>query len=156
MELIGSGHISFLAIAIITAFTTVIYYLVLGQSARSTVKSQETSRVAPKVTNTFRVSGVPANWDSRKLQSFLQDQESITDVEIESLASEDDGRSQVATITFANTHSKLQHGRRWAIPIPTVSEADMKPGRKQHLTIDSDFHGMTTLFAPSPQDHKIE
>lgn len=155
MELIGSAHLSFLAT--ITIFTILIYYLVFRRSARSTVKFKEGNRVAPKETDTFRVSGVPADWDSQELQSFLQDQESIRDVvEIESLAAENEDRSQVATITFENTPSQLQHGRRWPIPIPTVSDTNIKPGRKQHLTIDRDFYGITALYTPSPQDHKIE
>ncbi|PTB43606.1 hypothetical protein M441DRAFT_56598 [Trichoderma asperellum CBS 433.97] len=155
MELIGSVHISFLAT--ITIFTILIYYLVLGRLARPTVKFKEGNTIASKETNTFRVSGVPVDWDSQELQTFLRDQESIKGVvEIESLASENDGRSQMATVTFENTPSQLQHGRRWPIPIPAVSNTNIKPGRKQHLTIDRDFHGITALYTPSPQDYKID
>jgi hypothetical protein len=144
MTLTKSGYIVFLTtISLITIF---IYRWILG---RSTVESKSEKKASPKEKTTFRVTGIPASWDRQQIRSFLQTQESTTEVSIESLASEEHGGLQVATVTFGNT--LLQHGPSWSIPIP--SEPD---NRKQYLTIDKDFHGMTALYTPPLQDHKIE
>lgn len=104
--------------------------------------------------STYRVRGVPADWDCQRLQSFLNDQETVTDAVIESLAHENNGICQVATATFVNLPSQLQHAHSWSIPIPRTPNT--KITRKQYLTIDKDFHGLTTLYTPSSEDHKIE
>lgn len=152
MDLIGSGHISFLAI--VALFTILAYRWVLRRYARSTAESDGANKASLKDGNTFRVSGVPASWDRQQLQSFLEDQKRITNAAIESLAYENDGNSKVATVTFGNAPSRLQHGRGWPILIPEVS--DTKPNRKQYLTVDKDFYGITALYTPSLQDHKVE
>ncbi|KAM0260506.1 hypothetical protein ACHAQJ_002739 [Trichoderma viride] len=102
--------------------------------------------------DTFRVSGIPDDWDRQQLQSFLKNQENITNVAIESLASDIHGGSQVATVSFVN--ASRQHDRRWSILIPVVS--DIKPNHKQYLTVDKDFHGITVLYTPILQDHQID
>lgn len=104
--------------------------------------------------STYRVRGVPADWDEQRLQSFLNDQETVTDAAIESLAHDNNGICQVATVTFVNLPSQLQHAHSWSIPIPRTPNT--KRTRKQYLTIDKDFHGLTTLYTPSSEDHKIE
>lgn len=116
---------------------------------RSTVKSKSKKDATPKEKLTFRVTGIPATWDRQKLQSFLKDQRSIADVSIESLAYEEHNGLQVATVTFEN--ALLQHSRSWSIPIPSESN-----DRKDYLTVDKDFYGMTTLYMPPQQDYKIE
>lgn len=97
--------------------------------------------------NTYRVRGVPADWDKQRLQSFLNDQETVTEA-IESLARDNNGICQVATVTFVNLPSQR------SIPIPRT--LNTKPTRKQYLTIDKDFHGLTTLYTPPSEDHKID
>lgn len=151
MDLIGSGYSSALAM---TIFTILIYCFVLRRFARSTAKPEGKSTIAPGQNNTFRASGIPADWDRRKLQSFLNDQEGIIDAVIESFAYENDGSSQVATVTFGNAPSRLQHGHGWPILIP--EEFNTKSNRKQYLTVDKDFYGMTALYTPLSQDHKLE
>ncbi|UKZ66701.1 uncharacterized protein TrAtP1_007872 [Trichoderma atroviride] len=99
--------------------------------------------------STFRVTGVPIDWDRQELQSFLENQGSVTGASIESLASEDHGGPQVATATFEDILH--QYDRSWSILMPAVSN-----NRKQYLTIDEEFHGMTALYTPPLQDHKIE
>jgi hypothetical protein len=150
MDLSTSGYFSFLAI--ITIITIFIYWWFLGRSAPSTAESVGKKEAIRKDNNTFRIIGIPAEWDHAKLHSFLKNQESITDAAIESLAPENHGGSQVATVTLGNV--SLQHGRSWSIPIPMMS--GVKPGRKQYLTVDKDFHGITALYTPSLQDHKLE
>lgn len=46
--------------------------------------------------STYRVRGVPADWDDERLQSFLNDQETVTDAVIQSLAHDSNGICQVA------------------------------------------------------------
>ncbi|EHK49999.1 hypothetical protein TRIATDRAFT_261370 [Trichoderma atroviride IMI 206040] len=99
--------------------------------------------------STFRVTGVPIDWDRQELQSFLENQGSVTGASIESLASEDHGGPQVATATFEDILH--QYDRSWSILMPAVSN-----NRKQYLTIDEEFHGMTALYTPPLQDHKID
>lgn len=144
MNLPNNGYLAFLAI--ISLFTLFIYRWAL---ARSTVESKSEKRATPKEKTTFRVTGIPATWDRQQLQSFLKDQGSITDISIESLASEEHSVSQVATVTSGD--ALLQHGRSRSIPI--LSESN---NRKQYLTIGKDFHGMTALYMPPLQDHQIE
>jgi hypothetical protein len=132
--------------AIISLFTIAIYRWAL---ARSTIKSQRDEKASTKEKTTFRVTGIPTSWDRQQIHSFLQNQGSMTDIFIESLASEEHGGLQVATVTFENT--LLQHGPSRSIPIPSESNS-----RKLYLTVDKDFHGITALYVPPVQDHKIE
>ncbi|QYT01580.1 DUF676 domain-containing protein [Trichoderma simmonsii] len=104
--------------------------------------------------STYRVRGVPADWDCQRLQAFLSDQGNVTDAVIESLAHENNGVCQVATATFENLPSQLQHGHSWSILIPRTPNTKLT--RKQYLTIDNHFHGLTTLYTPSSEDHKID
>ncbi|KAL7963781.1 hypothetical protein V8C34DRAFT_319455 [Trichoderma compactum] len=64
------------------------------------------------------------------------------------------GSCQVATATLENLPSQLQHDHSWSIQIPRAPNT--KPTRKHYQTIDKDFHGLTTLYTPSPEDHKID
>lgn len=106
--------------------------------------------------STYRVRGVPADWDDERLQSFLNDQETVTDAVIQSLAHDSNGICQVATVTFVNLSSQLQRAHSWPIPIPRMPKTKLTGTRKQYLTIDKDFHGLTTLYTPPSEDHKIE
>ncbi len=103
----------------------------------------------PKRGLTFRVRGVPIDWDIDRLKSFLADQDDSAGPIVPSLALEIHGRSRTATVAFQNVPRPLQTspiGRSWQIPHPEA------PG----LSLDDDFFGITTLFAPPPQDHKVE
>ncbi|KAL6887937.1 hypothetical protein GGI43DRAFT_426058 [Trichoderma evansii] len=104
------GYLGFLAI--ITLFTIFVYRWILGRLA---VKSKSEKGGALKEKSTFRVTGIPADWDHQQLQLFLNTQGGFTDAAIESLASRDHGGSQVATVTFGN--APIQHGRSWSTPI---------------------------------------
>ncbi len=104
---------------------------------------------------TFRARGVPLDWDKDHLRSFLSGQDDSAGPIIRSLAVEVDGRRCTATVTFQNIPRRLQtpQARRgWQISLPTPSDQSNRPC----LTLDDDFIGITTLFAPPPQDHKVE
>ncbi|KAL7939468.1 Alpha/Beta hydrolase protein [Trichoderma chlorosporum] len=131
-----------------------LYRGALKLSTWLTTKPEDANRASPRNTVTYRISGVPTDWDRQQLKSFLDNQESVADAVIESLAREHDGRSQVATATFGNLPSHLEDGPSWYTPIPNVSDANLC--RKQYLTVGKDFHGLTMLYTPSSQHHKID
>ncbi|KAL6405042.1 hypothetical protein AUP68_11884 [Ilyonectria robusta] len=102
---------------------------------------------------TFRVRGVPLAWDSDGLKSFLTEHDNTTGPVIKSLADEIGGRSSTATVIFQNVPVPLQT-KAWSIRISSTIEAH--PARDQYLSLDDDFLGITTLYTPSPDNHKIE
>lgn len=143
MNLSNSAYFAYLAtITLLTVFT---YRWIIRQSKVNS-KGEKNKAIKQR---TFRIIGIPIDWDRQQLQSFLENQESITSASIESLALEDHGGPQVATATFEGI--LRQNGRSWSILMPAISS-----NRKQYLAIDEDFHGMTALYTPPLQDHKIE
>ncbi|KAF1735962.1 hypothetical protein CRV24_004896 [Beauveria bassiana] len=90
-------------------------------------------------TKTFRVTGVPNGWDKEKLRSFMGNY--FQDVFIQSLAPRIDGGSGQATAILGD-----QVGNANPSGTSTIGG----------LTWDTDFVGMTTLFAPPQDDHKLE
>lgn len=111
----------------------------------------------PKYSKTFRVRGVPLDWNSNKLQHFLEEDDSSSAPVVKSLAVEIGGRSNTATVTFQNLPARLQTpqaGQSWRIALPQTS--DSQPVRDQYLMFDLDFLGITTLYTPALEDHKVE
>lgn len=90
-------------------------------------------------TKTFRISGVPNGWDKEKLRSFMGNH--FQSVLIQSLAPRIDGGSGQATAILGGEVHKI-------IPDGTSTIGDLR--------WDTDFYGMTTLFAPPREDHKLE
>ncbi|KAL7896425.1 hypothetical protein HDV63DRAFT_401235 [Trichoderma sp. SZMC 28014] len=116
--------------------------------------SESTNKAPQSDAISFRVRGVPTDWGREQLQSFLNSQENGMDVSIKSLAIEAGEQYQSATITFQDLPLRLQKYPQWDIVVPETFTA-MAAG-EQYLSIDKDFYGLTTLFAPPPRDHKIE
>ncbi|XP_044716490.1 tetratricopeptide repeat domain-containing protein [Hirsutella rhossiliensis] len=98
-----------------------------------------------KYDKTFRVRGVPREWDLARLRSFLQERDSH--LTVKSLAREIHGRSSSGTVTCRDTPAVL------LIPLDLTNSSG---ARLQVLTLDDDFVGMTTLFAPPDKDHRID
>ncbi|KAK0611700.1 hypothetical protein B0T14DRAFT_440669 [Immersiella caudata] len=110
-----------------------------------------------KYGRTFRIRGVPLDWGADHVRSFLAEHYGLADPVIKSLAPEIHGSSSTGTVVFPDTVSlpdALRTGLVWRIPLPK-HETD-QPTRDECLTLDVDFHGFTTLFAPPPDDHKID
>jgi hypothetical protein len=111
---------------------------------------------AEESNHTFRVRGVPLDWNVERLQTFLAEQNDATGPVVKSLADEVHGRSRTATISFHNVPGPLhtlQTGR--ALKISLLTESN-ELGRRQLLTVDDGFHGITTLYTPQKHSYKIE
>lgn len=106
---------------------------------------------------TFRVRGVPLEWDIARLQSFLVDQNDSSGLIVRSLAHEIHGRSYTATVSFQNVTRPVQTdqaGDSWLVDLPADSTHHTRPPQK--LILDDGFLGITTLHAPPGQYHKVE
>ncbi|RYP55588.1 hypothetical protein DL771_012342 [Monosporascus sp. 5C6A] len=107
-----------------------------------------------KDARTFRVRGVPLGWDADRLQSFLEKQDGLGGAIVRSLALEIHGRSSSGTVTFRDVPAALKALRpekTWDLTLPS------RPGmRPECLSLDADFFGMTTLFAPPDEDHRLD
>jgi hypothetical protein len=106
---------------------------------------------------TFRVRGVPLGWDVNQLQTLLLQQHSSSGPKVWSLTKEVLGRSQVATVSFGDTPrsvQKLQAGRSWRIAL-SASSGNQLAG-SGNVMLDDSFLGITTLYSPPNEDHKIE
>ncbi|KAH7013689.1 hypothetical protein EDB80DRAFT_863617 [Ilyonectria destructans] len=102
---------------------------------------------------TWRVVGVPLDWSAERLQDFLADRQGTTPV-VKSIAQEIDGSSKTATITFQDRpHFSTSHQSE-RIQLPTASDGDITPD--QSITLDKGFLGITTLYTPRLDDHKID
>lgn len=105
---------------------------------------------------TFRIRGIPLDWDVSRLQSFLASQDDAAGSAVRSLAEEIHGRSHTATVSYSSVPGSLQTtqpGR--TVQMSFLTESDQL-GRPQLLTVDDSFHGVTTLHTSSTLDHKIE
>ena len=94
---------------------------------------------------TFRVRGVPLDWDKSRLQAFLAPLGDPPNfgLTIGSLATEFHGRSLTATVAF-------QAGGSWGVPLPDSCRS------KPEIALDHQFLGITTLYTPSEDHHKVE
>lgn len=104
---------------------------------------------------TLRVRGVPVNWSVDDLSSFLSQHYSFEQT-VTSLAREIDGRSQTGTILLhadSATLEERQDRYPGAVRLPPSSDGSARP---QYLTLDSDFLGITTLFVPAKEDHRVD
>jgi hypothetical protein len=94
---------------------------------------------------TYRVRGVPLDWEESQLQSFFATLAHSPDPgpTIGSLATEIHGRSLTATVVF-------RPGESWEVPFADSGRS------KPQIALDHDFLGITTLYTPSEHHHKVE
>ncbi|KND89201.1 Protein SERAC1 [Tolypocladium ophioglossoides CBS 100239] len=138
MELSVAGQLYILAVV---AICTIVYVRRSRRAAPSACVPQP-----PKAGMTFRVRGVPLEWDNVLLCSFLADQDRSASLRVLSLATEVNGQSKTATVSFQNPSAS----QSWQLHLPEESP------RPQCITLDDGFLGLTTLYIPSPEDHKID
>lgn len=105
---------------------------------------------------TIRVRGIPKDWNRQKLQSILlgQSKSPAAKVIVKSLAQEIDGSSLTATVTLQEFPAERTptSGKSWSFALP---ESDYDDETK-YITLDVDFLGVTTLFAPPDDSHQVE
>jgi hypothetical protein len=116
-------------------------------------KQAPVSKETPKDCNTVRVVGVPVDWDLKRLRSFLADRKSSIPI-IKSLAQEIHNRSQTATVTFQDLLLSPESRQSELILLPKPSDDQLTGDR--YLILDKAFLGITTLYTPPPDAHKIE
>lgn len=97
---------------------------------------------------THRVRGIPLTWDISRLQAFLASQRSFGDALVYSLATELHGNSRSATAFLGGSKTSGQ--------IHVQNDVTDKPSRPVTLSLDQEFLGITTLFAPGEDEHKLE
>ncbi|KAM4062561.1 tetratricopeptide repeat domain-containing protein [Hirsutella rhossiliensis] len=137
MGLVDASHV-FLLLLVATLSIFLVRNRLLPGPARNEGKPA-------KYDKTFRVRGVPREWDLARLRSFLEERDSH--LTVKSLAREIHGRSSSGTVTCRDTPTVL------LIPLDLTNSSG---ARLQVLTLDDDFVGMTTLFAPPDKDHRID
>ncbi|VUC29568.1 unnamed protein product [Clonostachys rosea] len=151
------GQIS--ALATIAIFTVFIWCWVLGGHARLKIKdapmNKETpvSKKLPKDCDTFRVVGAPDDWDPKQLGTFLAGRKSSMPI-VKSLAREIHNRSQTATVTFQDLLLSPESRQSASILLPKPS--DDRLSGNQYLILDKAFLGITTLYTPPTNAHKID
>ena len=103
---------------------------------------------------TFRVRGVPRDWNADRLASFLTESFASAPT-IVSLAVEVQGGVQSATVCFQTLPDVLRMpGCAKSIRLPGSSKEEASP--PTYLQVDDGFHGITTLFIPPENDHLLE
>ncbi|KFA68648.1 hypothetical protein S40285_09439 [Stachybotrys chlorohalonatus IBT 40285] len=103
---------------------------------------------------TFRVRGIPADWDTKRLTSLLMETFDLVPT-VTSLAQEIQTGVQSATVSFQAASDVLrmpEPGTSIRLPRSLNEEAS----RRAYLQLDDDFHGMTTLFTPPEDDHRVD
>lgn len=103
---------------------------------------------------TFRIRGVPLDWSRKRLRSHLEQHDSCSSPAIKSFALETDCLSYTATVVFTNPPLFAQQPKPWKVSLDETSGTQSSDGG--HLSIDDGFLGITTLFSPKPNDHKLE
>lgn len=139
------GQITLLAILAIFTFLAWRWYFGHSNSTTGTKENKDL--------DTWRVTGVPREWDAKQLQEFLETTKGATPI-IRSLAQEIDTHSNTATITFDDLVLSSQCCQSEQIPLPEHSDAGIR--RDRYITLDKAFLGITTLYTPPRDNHKIE
>ncbi|PTB68134.1 hypothetical protein BBK36DRAFT_1114998 [Trichoderma citrinoviride] len=154
MGTIEDNHTSLLAL-ITTLLTIVTYHFVLQRLTPSTVKPKGAQKSSVVHNLTYRVMGVPIDWDRERLRLFLTAETNLESLSIKSLAREANTDFQTATATLGDAPSHLRNIQSWQIRIPKAPNAQPF-GEQQWLVVERDFLGITTLYAPPPDDHKVD
>lgn len=111
----------------------------------------ESKTTVPEATvpkpKTYRVLGVPLDWDQTRLEEFLADQFNDAALEVGSLAPAFHDEHQTATVDSLDGTTLR----------PNLTDTSTKSGsRRLVLQTDDDFLGLTTLYRPAPEDHEVE
>lgn len=112
---------------------------------------------SPKGGAIFRIRGVPLSWQKDQLQAYLEHQEPDSRPLVKSLANEVDGYFKTATVSFQSPLPSEKISKAWNIPLPEPdNDDDDLSVSALPLRVDGAFLGITTLFAPTVEDHEVE
>jgi hypothetical protein len=143
----GINLATIVAAVFLAGVTSFFYIRVLNRTSNKTL---HLPRGRPK----FRVCGVPLDWEEQQLLDLLAAQYGSSGPDIKSLAVEIHGRSRTATFDFQAVPHQMQTAKAsWQIPLPVTSTQST---RSHTLSLDDGFLGITTLYAPPLQNHKVE
>ncbi|KAH6607118.1 hypothetical protein Trco_003431 [Trichoderma cornu-damae] len=95
---------------------------------------------------TFRIRGVPLDWNKSRLRICLEQHDASSYPSIKSFALEVDRCTYSATVVFKNLPLLTQGPKPWRIPQDEPPKT--QPPSSNHPSIDNDFLGITTLYAP--------
>lgn len=130
-------------------------------------RAHERSYIPPSE-HTYRVRGIPCGYNRKETKILLKRVLGLgnkdSGLRVMSLAIDLSGRVAVATINFEVIPENFRAGDEWSFDITDLMELTSEesgvepptPPRIVWLTIDDHFHGLTTLYTPSPADHKVE
>ncbi|PTB70292.1 hypothetical protein BBK36DRAFT_1107742 [Trichoderma citrinoviride] len=104
--------------------------------------------------DTFRVQGVPLDWSVTRLRACLEEHDPSSSPAIRSFALEDGRRSYTATVVFKTRPLVTQGPKPWDISLSESGENHSS--ETDCITIDDDLLGMTTLYMPSADNHKVD
>lgn len=128
-------------VAIVTAIIVVVTFVVTHRSLsiKSSRQDPATSTKPAAKPLTYRIRGIPVDWDWPRLQSYLSEHASKFSPAVKSFATEIHGGSCTGTATFLG--EPPQH---------------IQVAQNKYLTLDKDFLGITTLYTPPVDDHELE
>ncbi|KAM0255602.1 hypothetical protein ACHAQJ_005606 [Trichoderma viride] len=109
----------------------------------------------PKGGTTFRIRGVPLNWDKDQLQVHLERQEPDFQPLVKSLANEVDGYFKTATVNFQSPLPSEKTTKPWYISLPESDDSNLSVSGLP-LRLDGAFLSITTLCAPPVEDHEVD
>jgi hypothetical protein len=115
--------------------------------------------VATTSPKTFRVQGIPAEYDPDAVSELLSGlfglngQES--DIELRSLALDVERRDEkVATISSPRLEAALKTGDQWQKTLPGPINGALSAGRR-HVILDTRFYSFTPLAVPEDEDEHL-
>ncbi|OPB40304.1 hypothetical protein A0O28_0003830 [Trichoderma guizhouense] len=155
LELVGEPNMSLLALTTTCFLVVVTGYYVLRRRALINKPKHPGKQIGSKETSTYRVSGVPLDWDDDKLRTFLMRMELAEVMTIDSIAKEANIESKTATVTLANSNLQHSPGKSHQFYLSEEYHNDIL-NLDRSLSVENDFIGLTTLYAPPPRDHKID
>lgn len=155
LKLVGEPNMSLLAITTTCFLVVVTGYYVLRRRASITEPKRPEKQIGFKETSTYRVSGVPLDWDHEKLKTFLIRMELAEVMTIDSIAHEANIESNTATVTLTNSYVQHQPSRSHQFSLSEEYCNDIL-SLDRSLLVEKDFIGLTTLYEPPPRDHKID
>ncbi|KAF4342119.1 kinesin light chain 1 [Fusarium beomiforme] len=141
----------FISLLVLAGTVFAYYRLRRSRGLAVTAEANSSPRIRPK---TLRVSGVPREWGISRLQSFLEDQEGIISPVVKSLVLGNDGSPSVGTVTFQAVSRPVGPANPWGIPLDSESRSD--PADKEVIELDDAFLGITPLYSPPTECHKID